>query len=61
MKRDRTGELIEDDAAAAVRDRHADQCTGWRGEDSEGRPIPCLICKPHRRARTAIVHDFAVR
>lgn len=20
---------------------------GWTGEDDEGRPIPCRICKPH--------------
>ena len=20
---------------------------GWNGEDEQGRPIPCLICRPH--------------
>lgn len=20
---------------------------GWLGEDDEGRPIPCLVCRPH--------------
>lgn len=20
---------------------------GWRGTDAEGRPVPCLVCRPH--------------
>ena len=26
---------------------------GWVGEDPEGRPIPCLTCKPHLRRHPA--------
>jgi hypothetical protein len=26
-----------------------DRCPKWFGEDSEGRPRPCLRCKPHLR------------
>jgi hypothetical protein len=33
---------------------------GWVGTDDEGRPIPCLDCKPHL-ATTATSHDFAER
>lgn len=25
---------------------------GWLGRDSEGRPIPCLTCRPHLRLVT---------
>lgn len=49
MRRDRTGEPIEDepdDQPAAEPDRHS--CNGgWLGEDDEGRPRPCLICRPN--------------
>jgi hypothetical protein len=31
---------------------------GWIGTDDEGRPIPCLACKPHL-AKTTTTHDFA--
>lgn len=31
---------------------------GWLGNDEEGRPIPCLSCKPHL-ARTKSSNDFA--
>lgn len=23
------------------------RCGGWLGEDEEGRPVPCLRCRPH--------------
>lgn len=27
---------------------HADRCRGgWVGEDADGRPIPCRVCRPH--------------
>lgn len=27
---------------------HVSKCLdGWLGEDDEGRPIPCLQCRPH--------------
>lgn len=26
------------------------RCTGgWAGEDRNGRPVPCLTCRPHLR------------
>lgn len=29
---------------------HASTCHGgWLGEDQDGRPIPCLLCRPHLR------------
>lgn len=36
-------------AAAELQSRrdHAERCRrGWLGEDSEGRPIPCPVCRP---------------
>lgn len=28
--------------------RHETRCTdGWLGEDLEGRPVPCPVCKQH--------------
>lgn len=53
MRRDRTGEEMEDAPEAHV-------CRGgWLGEDADGNPIPCLKCKPHlepsrRRYRAGI-------
>ena len=42
--RDRTGELVDDDVA----DPHNPRCRrGWLGTDLDGRPIPCLTCRPH--------------
>ncbi len=41
MRRDRDGDLVPDVAPA----HHCE--SGWRGHDPEGRPIPCLTCKPH--------------
>jgi hypothetical protein len=44
MTRDRTGELLDDDVAAA-QDVHG--CTdGWTGHDDDGRPTPCPRCRP---------------
>lgn len=34
---------------------------GWIGYDDEGRPIPCLACKPHLAVTKADVHDYAER
>lgn len=38
------------------RRRHDEECRdGWRGEDDEGRPRPCLVCRPwlaHRACPT---------
>lgn len=33
---------------------------GWAGTDDEGRPIPCLVCKPHLR-KTAESNDISER
>ena len=33
---------------------------GWVGHDDEGRPIPCLDCKPHLR-KTSTANDYAER
>lgn len=44
-RHDRTGEPIDDTTEPAP---HDPQCrSGWLGEDLDGRPIPCLICRPH--------------
>ncbi|MBJ8340004.1 hypothetical protein JGU71_13995 [Antrihabitans sp. YC3-6] len=52
---DRYGEPINDDPPTA---HDAERCSGWRGEDFDGRPIPCLLCRPHL-AHTAKVYDGA--
>jgi hypothetical protein len=56
VKRDRTGEVLDDDddaAGAVVTHRCED---GWAGNDSAGRPSPCRICRPHlRRAGVLVV------
>lgn len=37
---------------------HNPDCrNGWLGTDSEGRMIPCLMCKPHLR-HTLKTNDF---
>ncbi|WP_166502406.1 hypothetical protein [Rhodococcus erythropolis] len=44
MKRDRTGELVDDSPGPF----HDPRCqSGWLGEDAEGHPRPCLKCRPH--------------
>jgi hypothetical protein len=46
MHRDRTGELVDEVPTS----RH--DCTrGWVGEDHDGRPVPCFICKPYLTRR----------
>lgn len=54
MTLDRTGEVVEN----VCRDpRCGNGCPKrWLGYDSEGRPIPCLRCKPHL-IRTPYVSD----
>lgn len=44
MRRDRTGELVDDDEDQALVEHHCDG--GWYGRDSD-RPRPCPRCKPH--------------
>lgn len=49
---DRYGEPIEDEPDSPTK-AHDIRChNGWLGEDDQGRPIPCLTCRPHLR-RTA--------
>lgn len=47
MIRDRDGSEVEPDEATPA---HYCQA-GWTGTDPEGRPIPCLLCKPHLAKR----------
>lgn len=54
MSPDRYGERTE----TGCRDSRCRK--GWIGHDDEGRPIPCLACKPHL-ATTTTSHDFAER
>jgi len=43
-RHDRTGERVELESEAA----HDDACSGgWLPEDYAGRPVPCLVCRPH--------------
>ncbi|MBM0125608.1 hypothetical protein [Pimelobacter simplex] len=56
---DRYGDQIDDDVVQTTWktgetdfQQHAPGCRdGWLGEDDEGRPIPCLECRPHLRAK----------
>ena len=41
MRRDRTGELLEDEPSEG----HA--CAGWAGHDDDERLYPCGSCRPH--------------
>lgn len=41
-------EESHDEQAAAEHRLHDQECRGgWRGEDADGRPRPCLTCRPH--------------
>lgn len=55
MSPDRYGEPDESPRCRDPRCRR-----GWLGHDSEGRPIPCLDCKPHLKS-TSTANDFAER
>ena len=46
---DRYGEPIE---IETPRPHEASCRNGWLGEDSEGRPVPCTICRPHLQKET---------
>lgn len=60
MKRDRTGELLDDDVepvprAASVQDppAHDYRCVrGWLGDDPD-RPVPCPVCRPRAAAQVS--------
>jgi hypothetical protein len=60
---DRTGEPIDPDTPE---DDHPYGCEdGWLGEDAQGRPRPCPVCRPHipqgRKTLTRRVHGPEVR
>lgn len=46
---DRYGEPIDDDEPTAYSPAEHQCDQGWLGEDHDGRPIPCLVCRPHLR------------
>lgn len=56
---DRYGDPVEEDedqvsGSGQVRgtSHHDPDCRdGWLGEDADGRPVPCLECRPHLRGR----------
>ena len=61
--RDRTGDEAEQNGepGRVAAPYHDPRCrSGWLGEDLDGRPIPCLRCRPHL-ASTAVVNDCSVR
>ncbi|WP_213572468.1 hypothetical protein [Rhodococcus sp. USK13] len=59
MTLDRYGEEAE--AGRVLNAPHDPRCrSGWLGEDLDGRPVPCLQCRPHL-ARTADVNDCSKR
>lgn len=37
------------DPPSAEQQHDRERCGGWLGTDFDGRPIPCLQCKPHLR------------
>lgn len=51
--RDRDGELIEDTPTPAPPALVHSCEGGWLGVDEEGRPRPCLVCRPHLPKRWA--------
>jgi len=49
--RDRTGEVLDPDPDDDWTP-HEDRCRdGWLREDADGRPSPCLLCRPHLARR----------
>jgi len=62
QRHDRTGELIGDEGPDPT---HDDAChDGWLPDDYAGRPVPCLVCKPHlsdRRQRFQRELDRALK
>lgn len=52
VRRDRDGSVLEDEQLLERPDRarllHELLCVdGWAGEDLDGRPRPCPVCRPH--------------
>lgn len=45
---DRYGDPTDDEPDSPQPSDHDARCRdGWLGEDTAGRPIPCLTCRPH--------------
>ncbi|MBX9147751.1 hypothetical protein [Rhodococcus qingshengii] len=55
---DRYGEERTDTASTEPLPHECDN--GWLGEDEQGRPRPCLRCRPNL-ANPTTVYDFGVR
>ncbi|MGW4720895.1 hypothetical protein [Nocardia sp. NPDC004260] len=58
---DGSGEAMSPDRYGEPADRPCRDARcrrGWIGADDEGRPIPCLACKPHL-AKTSTTNDCA--
>jgi hypothetical protein len=56
MTLDRYGE--PDDDPAPIRSEHDPRCQGgWLGADIDGRPVPCLQCRPHL-AKTVGIRNY---
>lgn len=53
LVRDRAGDLVPEPAPAPPRPARGAQRTehgcvaGWLGEDEQGRPVACEVCRPH--------------
>lgn len=44
VRYDRYGDTVELEEPAPL----VHVCdAGWCGEDADGRPVPCLVCRPH--------------
>lgn len=59
MTLDRTGEPVDDEPTTDMNPAgaHDPLCrSGWLGEDINGRPIPCLRCRPHLARTPAPSH-----
>ena len=45
-RRDRTGDLVDDQPG--VVEWHDPRCrAGWLPETTDRRPVPCTVCRPH--------------
>lgn len=57
---DRFGDESSDALSQTHPIAHDPRCrSGWLGQDLDGRPIPCLQCRPHLR-KTADINDHSL-
>ncbi len=47
VRRDRDGELLLEEEEEWMPPQPHRCTSGWLGFDTEDRPIPCLVCRPH--------------